>query len=316
MAKFDLKQEYMSVSIDFIERLMPSANPTFVKVYLYALMLCFKKEDCDSYIIAEKLGLLESDVILAMKYWEEQGILNTIEEKQSDTVKEAIKIPMEKNVDVEKISRDTQSNEDLKDMLRIAQEVLGKTLTSSDTKTLYWIHENLGMSIEVILVLLEYCVSINKRNMAYIEQVALSWSERGINTLEDADVFMREQAQKDSSFSSLKRIFGINSRDFTSIELNYLNNWTSVYKMSEDMIALAYEYCILQINKLSFPYMDKIIENWYASNIHTIAEAEADNEKFKNKTETKNTGDFDLLKTEESMDDFEKRMWEKANNED
>lgn len=315
MAKFDLKQEYMSVSIDFIERLMPSANPTFVKVYLYALMLCFKKEDCDSQKIAEKLGLLESDVILAMKYWEEQGILNNIEEKKSEPVGENT-IQTEKNITVEKISYDAQNNDDLKDMLRIAQEVLGKTLTTSDTKTLYWIYENLRMPIEVILVLLEYCVSINKRNMSYIEQVALSWSERGINTLEDADVFMREQAQKESSFSSLKRIFGINSRDFTSIEQNYLNNWTGVYKMSEEMIALAYEYCILRINKLSFPYMDKIIENWFVNNIHTIAEAEEDNERFKNKTENKNTGEFELLKTEESMDDFERRMWEKVNNED
>lgn len=315
MAKFDLKQEYMSVSIDFIERLMPSANPTFVKVYLYALMLCFKKEDCDSQKIAEKLGLLESDVILAMKYWEEQGILNNIEEKKSEPVGENT-IQTEKNITVEKISYDAQNNDDLKDMLRIAQEVLGKTLTTSDTKTLYWIYENLRMPIEVILVLLEYCVSINKRNMSYIEQVALSWSERGINTLEDADVFMREQAQKESSFSSLKRIFGINSRDFTSIEQNYLNNWTGVYKMSEEMIALAYEYCILRINKLSFPYMDKIIENWFFNNIHTIAEAEEDNERFKNKTENKNTGEFELLKTEESMDDFERRMWEKVNNED
>lgn len=312
MAKFDLKQEYMSISIDFIERLMPSANPTFVKVYLYALMLCFKKEDCDSYVIAEKLGLLESDVILAMKYWQENGILNTIDEKNT---KENISSNNVKNVCAEKISSDAENNDDLKDMLRIAQEVLGKTLTSSDAKTLYWIYENLNMPIEVILVLLEYCVSINKRNMSYIEQVALSWNERGINTLEDADIFMREQSQKENSFLSLKRIFGINSRDFTSIEQNYLNNWTNIYKMSEEMIALAYEYCILRINKLSFPYMDKIIENWFNSNIFTIADAEADNENFKNKNDNKSDGDFELLKTEESAEEFERRMWEKMKNE-
>lgn len=311
MAKFNLKQEYMSISVDFVEKHVPSANPTFVKVYLYALMLCFKKEDCDSQYIAEKLGLLESDVILAMKYWEEQGVLSEISEEKIISENK----PQKKEVSIEKITSDVQNNEDLKDMLRLSQEVLGKTLTTSDTKTLYWIYENLGMPIEVILVLLEYCVSINKRNMSYIEQVALSWSERGINTLEDADVFMREQSKKENSFSSLKRIFGINSRDFTSIEQNYLNNWTGMYKMSEEMIALAYEYCILRINKLSFPYMDKIIQNWFNNKIYTIADAEADNEKFKNKNDVKNAGDFELLKTEESAEEFERRMWEKMNNE-
>ena len=151
--------------------------------------------------------------------------------------------------------------------------------------------------------------------MSYIEQVALSWNERGINTLEEADSFMCEQSQREQSYASLKRIFGINSRDLTNIEQNYLKTWTSVYNMSEEMIALAYEYCILRINKLSLPYMNRIIENWFENGIHTIADAEADNENFKNKQDSEKSENFNILKTEESSDEFEKRMWEKMNNE-
>lgn len=303
MPNFNLKQEYTCVSVNFIENLMPQANPTFVKVYLYALMLCSKGLEAQSKVIADKLGLLESDVILAMKYWEEKGLL-------SETLVKEQQMP---DIPKREVTEEALNNEELKQMVRLAQEVLGKTLTPSDTKTLYWIYENLKLPIEVILVLLEYCVSINKRAMTYIEQVALSWSERGINTLEEADRFMRDQAEKANSYTSLKRIFGINSRDFTTIELTYLNTWTSVYNMSEEMVALAYEYCILRTNKLSFPYMDKIIENWYNNNIHTIADAEADNESFKNKAD-KITGDFELLKTNESAEEFEKIMWEKMKN--
>lgn len=306
MPNFNIKPKYMSVSMDFIENLMPEANPTFVKVYLYALMLSSKGDMAESGVIAKKLGLLESDVILAMKYWEEKGLLGEEPKKLSLEQK-----PLKPHS--EEIAEDAFNNEELKQMLRISQEVLGKTLSSADTKTLYWIYDNLKLPIEVILVLLEYCVSINKRSMNYIEQVALSWSERGITTLEEADRFMREQAEKGNSYASLKRIFGINSRDFTTIELNYLNTWTSVYNMSEEMIALAYEYCILRTNKLSFPYMDKIIENWFGLGIHTIADAEADNEKFKNNN-TKASSDFDLLKNDDTAEEFEKIMWEKMKN--
>lgn len=312
MPNFNIKQKYISISIDFIEKLMPDANPTFVKVYLYALMLCSTGRECSSELIAEKLGLLESDVLLAMKYWNEHA------EAASEEHQEVYEEPVDKlnsKTTIENIVNDVEENEELKQMLSIAQEVLGKTFTSADTKTLYWIYSNLNMPIEVILILLEYCVSINKRNMSYIEQVALGWHERGINTLEKADAFMREQSQKEKSYSSLKRILGITSRDFTSIEQNYLTDWTSKYSMSEEMIALAYEYCILRINKLSFPYMDKIIENWFANGIHTIAEAEADNESFKNKQENSRQENFNILKTEDSTDEFEKLMWEKMNNE-
>ena len=51
--------------------------------------------------------------------------------------------------------------------------------------------------------------------------------------------------------------------------------------MSEEMVALAYEYCIIQINKLSFPYMNSIIERWHQKGIYTIPDAEKDKEEFK-----------------------------------
>ena len=66
----------------------------------------------------------------------------------------------------------------------------------------------------------------------------------------------------------------------------YLKTWHESYNMSEDMIALAYEYCIIQTAKLSFPYMDKIIERWYKQGIHDVLAAEEDNKNFKERKTT------------------------------
>lgn len=291
----------MCISVDFVKNLVPKANPTFVKVYLYALMLSATGETVSSETIASGLELLESDVLQAMKYWEECGVLGGEKELSKSEVK------------AQMVTDEVQNNEALKEMLQIAQAVLGKTISTTDAKTLYWIYENLKMPTEVILMLLEYCVSINKRSMSYIEQTAIAWNERGINTMEQADAYLREQSQRSEKFNSLKRIFSINSRDFTSIEFDYLNKWSDK-GMSEEMIALAYEYCILQINKLSFKYMDGIIEKWVKKGIKTIVEAEAENEQFKN--EKKSIEDFDILKKQDTAEEFEKIMWEKMNNED
>ena len=54
-----------------------------------------------------------------------------------------------------------------------------------------------------------------------------------------------------------------------------------MYKMDPEMISFAYEQCIMQTAKLSFPYMEKILERWYKQGIHTVARAQQDNEHFK-----------------------------------
>ena len=80
--------------------------------------------------------------------------------------------------------------------------------------------------------------------------------------------------------------------------------------MSEEMVALAYEYCILQINKLSFPYMNKIIERWKRDGIFTVEAAEADNEKFKNKQNV-SRGSSDFSNTSEyDYEAIEQKMWD------
>ena len=72
-------------------------------------------------------------------------------------------------------------------------------------------------------------------------------------------------------------------------EEKYLTKWHDELLMSEEMIALAYEYCIIQTAKLSFPYMDKIITRWSKEGITTITAAEEDNRKFKNRAKREET---------------------------
>jgi DnaD/phage-associated family protein len=79
----------------------------------------------------------------------------------------------------------------------------------------------------------------------------------------------------------LKKLFGINDRQLSKTEEGYLEKWHIDYGMSVEMIALAYEYCIIAINKLSFPYMNTILKRWAEQGIRTIPEAEADHESHK-----------------------------------
>ena len=64
------------------------------------------------------------------------------------------------------------------------------------------------------------------------------------------------------------------------------------------MILLAYEYCLINTSKLSFPYMNKIIERWHSQGIKTRAEAESDNKKYKTQSNSSNLYNDDFNHSE------------------
>lgn len=309
MPKFKAKTEFVPVSADFIERLMPSANGAYVKVYLLALSLGYSSEEMTTAEMAGKLNLLESDVVNALEYWNKLGALSYSNDRVifgTATVQGKDKIEHKKDMD--EIREAMTDNPALEDLCALSQEILGKTLRNKDIETLYWFYDELGLSPEVITMLLEYCVSKDKRNMNYIEKVAISWHENGIVTIDAADKFITEDKEKGGYFRVLQKHFGIDNRKLSKTEENYLKSWRDECGMDENMVALAYEYCATQTGKLSFPYMNSIIKRWNELNIHTVEDAERDHEDFKTKNkqnnlEIYNDDDFNYAELEKIMQD-------------
>lgn len=290
-----------------MERLMPSANGAYVKVYLMALALGVKSEEMSTAEMAGKLNLLESDVVNALEYWNKLGALKYSREQVSfgSAVSEVQESKPQKK-DMEEIRGVMTENPELADLCTLSQEILGKTLRNKDIETLYWFYDELGLSPEVITMLLEYCVSKDKRNMNYIEKVAISWHENGIVTIDAADRFINNEKEKSGYFYSLRKLFGIDNRSLSKTEETYLKSWRDDLGMDENMVGLAYEYCIMQTSKLSFPYMNSIIKRWNELGIHTVPEAERDHEDFKTKNKQNNLDvynddDFNYAELEKIM---------------
>lgn len=331
MPEFITKMDFIPVSTDFIEKKMLNANGAYVKVYLYALNLAYKGISEDNSEIAKKLNLLESDVVNAFEYWSKEEILtvnndciyfggNTSSSRKINQNTSSGKINQNiKNKDTQKKSPENiaylmMDNKILADLCSLAQEILGKTLNNSDLETLYWFYDELGFSPEVIIMLLEYCVSKEKRNMKYIEKVAIGWHENGITTMDAVDNYIKEEKEKSGYFYSLRKLFGITDRNLSKSEELYLKTWHNEYGMNEEMVALAYEYCILSTNKLSFPYINSIIKDWHEKGIKTISEAEKDHEDFKEKNKKFNERDLNVYNNDVNYDEIEKIMHEKYDN--
>lgn len=345
MFEFKYSFNFVPVSTDFIENYMPKAHGDYVKVYLYILGMAIQGGADEPRRIAKALNMLEGDVLNAIEYWQEQGLLsadgNTMimgaDAKQTQiAAQNPIKIPVvtpspnqaqtsNSTAKPQSVSRQGRSmaqiNESimqdprLQDLCTMAQEILGAQLNNPDIETLYWIYDQLGLSTDVITMLLEYCVSKNKRSMKYIEQTAIAWHEQGITTINAADEFISKSMNRETFLNELKQILGIQGRPYSKTEEQYLLQWRDDYNMSAEMVALAYEWCIMQTGKLSFQYMDAIIRNWVKKNVHSIEAAEKDKAEFKSskggkkserETSVYSVGDTDL-------DEIERKMNEKYN---
>lgn len=333
MPNFYLNNQYVVLSSEFIEKHMPKANAAFVKVYLYALNIAQKGRKCEYAEIAGTLNLLESDVIQAFKYWSDEGVLNienenilfpgatvydaseTVQEVSDDrTVQEADAIPEQKpgkrpEYTQAQVASAISDNPNLSDTMALAQEILGKPLNTGDIETLYWFYDGLKFSAEVILMLLEYCVSKEKRRMNYIEKVAISWHEQGIISMEAVNDFIQKDAMRSGFLYSIRKVLKIADRPLSHTEEQYINRWHDMYKMEEEMISLAYEECVINTGKVSFPYIEKILERWYKENIHTKEQAEADTQNFKNSNPAPNNSDnsdFKIYSDTYDHDELEK----------
>lgn len=320
MFNFKFNFNFVPVSTDFIENYMSAAHGEYVKVYLYILSAAVRGSSAETRAIAKKLNMLESDVINAIEYWEEKGLLSS----DGDTVcvgerQEVSDITPSKTPDPEytkrtaaSLSADPLTNAKLKEIAQMAQTFLGKALTNTDTSTLYWIYSELSFSAEVIMMLLEYCVSKGKTDMRYIEQVAIGWHRNGIADVDSVEKYLTKEKENKNRYNELKKLFGITDRSLSKTEESLLDQWSGEYKMSTEMIALAYEYCIMAIGKVSFQYMDSIIKNWHTSGISTVAAAEKDHAEFKNRTKRFTDKDTAVYKSDGTdYDEIERLMNEK-----
>ena len=157
--------------------------------------------------------------------------------------------------------------EDTTWLLHAAESYLERMLKPADVQLLFFLHDELQFSNELILHLYEYCVSRGKKAPSYIQKVALSWHADGIDTVEKAE---ERSLQYDSCYTAVNRAFALNRAPGIS-ERRFLNRW-STFGFSADLIEEACSRALLSTSHPDFKYADKILERWHESNVHTMSD--------------------------------------------
>lgn len=131
-------------------------------------------------------------------------------------------------------------------------------------RTMLFISDKLGFSEDLIDYLIQYCVDRDKKDLRYIEKVAISWAQQGITTPKQA---ARLAGKYDKSVYAVMQALG-RSGTPTQTEAAYVTRWTKEYGFTEDVILEACERTVLATDKHRFEYADSILGSWQKAGVH------------------------------------------------
>ncbi|MBO4877027.1 MAG: DnaD domain protein [Ruminococcus sp.] len=190
---------------------------------------------------------------------------------------------------------------DITELFTAAESALGP-LGHTMQNALITMYTHLGLKKEVILILLNYCKSIEKTNSAYIEKIAYSWADSEINSLEAAqDEVERLSLAHDYSGMVMKQ-FEMKRRPVPS-QMVFVEQWRAA-GFTPELLRLAYERTIENIDKLSFSYINKILLSWKDSGFRTVEEVEKAESEYRGKKKKNGGSTGSMDKYKEFINDF------------
>ena len=165
-------------------------------------------------------------------------------------------------------------DQDFRSLYGEIQRLLGRALNTEELKILLGFTRYLGLTADVISVLVCYCRDRARQkgrrtpSLRSIEKEAYAWAERGIDTVEEAAAFIQSQNVRFSRLSRLMQLLQIRGRSLTPAEEKYAQSWLDM-GFDEEAISMAYERTCLNTGALNWAYMNKILQRWHGSGLHT-----------------------------------------------
>lgn len=161
-----------------------------------------------------------------------------------------------------------QQQENTAQLIFIAEQYLGRTLSPADMKSILFFTDKLHFSDDLIDYLLQYCVERGKKDFRYIEKVAIAWAEAGITTPAEAEGHV---SRYDKNVYSIMNALGKTNTPARN-ELAYIRRWTEEFGFELDVILEACGRTVLATDRHRFAYADSILAAWYKAGVHHVSD--------------------------------------------
>lgn len=286
-----------AVPCDIVDKHIRLCSPLSLKVLMVLLRSGGALELGE---LSETLGQSRADVQDALNYWTANGVISPAGEAVEETPALTYALvpdkepeptpplpappePKGRRIELLTAARSRLTMQEINDMadvdasigglLQEAQHIMGKPLTPVLTDMVVALYSYYGMEPDIVLMLMQYCVSMGKESVRYMEKVAASWVEQGIDSHEKAEEEILKASRKNQVEHEIKSAFGIYDRTLVPKEKRFIATWVEEFHMELPLIQLAFERCVELKGKLSFDYINGILSNWNRDGIKTPARA-------------------------------------------
>ena len=281
---------------------MKLAGAAQLKVLLYMLRHGGEEMTLDSLAFA--IGQKPSDTQDAIDYWINCGLLNEggvqskmiTEEKPAPSsvptlemaslpevsVSNALGKPSDKKAPVthdkirypfDECMRYVAEDGNLKNMLTAVESTLGKQLTHTEVTCFVTLVKWHGLPCTVVPMLAQYCKSIGKSSMSYIEATGIGWAAEEIDNFEKAEKKISALTAKRKAWNTVRSALEIPERKATESELKYCDLWINAQHIEVELIRHAYDKCVNKNGKMNFGYMNGIIKRYFEQGITDVTSA-------------------------------------------
>ena len=162
------------------------------------------------------------------------------------------------------------------DLTDEVQRRLGKLLSTAEMKSLLTLYDHLALPAEVILLLVNWCIEEMERKygpgrkprMSQISREGFAWHRLGIDTAESADAHLKKLSSRREDETRILALVGVTGRAAVESERRYVDAWSG-WRMSDELIRLAYERTVMKKQSMNWAYMNSILRAWHEKGFTT-----------------------------------------------
>lgn len=271
------------------------ASHSALKLMLYLMR---NGTQIENDLICKGTGLTPVELEEALAYWKSAGLLRDTDKENADATAEGKPkrhvIAREKRASRVEVAMRAYESKEIALVLNQAEMKFARPLKEIEKSSLVYILDNLSMNPEIVLMLLEHAVAEGRTTSSFLEATAVDWINRSIDTVALAEQEMTKAEERKQAWSIVRRAASIDSRRPSQKEAEYCYRWVSEWEFDDKMLRLAYDHCVDSIGKMTFPYMDKILNGWYTSGIKTPDAVAVADQKHQDNKPNEDQPSFDL----------------------
>lgn len=241
---------------------------------------------CDEEKLTKSSGVSRARLTSALALWQEAGVIAPAEEGEyavsisyfgsrvSEEFPERVilgELEEESAADIAKTIR----NNKLASLFDECAAMMHKTmLTPAEIRRISELSSQYELSEEYIALLAAHLNEENMLSVGILVKRAITLVGRGIANVDALAEYIEARETERGEISKYKSIFGIYDRSLSKSEREYIEKWSGEFCFGTEIVGMAYDITVLNTQKSSFKYIDKLLTDWHTAGCKTLADCE------------------------------------------